>query len=121
MSIDRIGKGPSGVGGVGELGGAQAAEAAEKAFSLDGAGEAGRVDAAASVDASPIEMLERGEIDVSRYLDLKVDAAVEGLSGLAPDELATIRTALRDQLSEDPGLVELVRQATGATPPAREE
>lgn len=121
MSIDRIGKGPSGVGGAGGVTGAPAAEGAGKAFSLDGPSDGGRVAPAASASLSPLQQLERGDIDVSRYLDLKVDAAVESIPGLSADELSTIRAALRDQLAEDPGLAALVRQATGAAPPVRDE
>lgn len=59
-----------------------------------------------------------GTIDVNGYLDRKVDEATHALHGLPKHELDVIRHTLRQQLSTDPGLIELVQKATGALPPS---
>jgi hypothetical protein len=71
----------------------------------------------AAVSATgPLERLRAGEIDLKRYLDLKVDEATTHLKALPPVELEAIRSALRDRLASDPALVDLVRTATGQAP-----
>lgn len=70
-------------------------------------------------DASALEQLRAGNVDVNGYLDLKVDEATRSLAGLPKSELDAIRQALRAQLSSDPGLADLVQKATGAMPPVR--
>ena len=50
------------------------------------------------------------------YVDLKVHEATAHLKALPPAELEQLRAALRDRLASDPGLVDLVRAATGAVP-----
>jgi hypothetical protein len=64
---------------------------------------------------TPLGLLERlraGEIDLDRYLDLKVEEATTHLRALQPHEIAAIRRALRSRLATDPTLVELVREVT---------
>ncbi|HEX3772051.1 MAG TPA: hypothetical protein VHV30_14345 [Polyangiaceae bacterium] len=68
---------------------------------------------AAQVGPSPLERLQAGAIDLERYADLKVDEATAHLSSLSPSQLASIRTNLREKLTTDPTLVDLVRSATG--------
>lgn len=63
-----------------------------------------------------MERLRAGEVDVNGYVDLKVHEATAHLGALPPGELDQIRSALRDRLATDPGLVELVRKATGTVP-----
>jgi hypothetical protein len=63
-----------------------------------------------------MERLRAGEIDVNGYVDMKVHEATAHLAALPPAELESLRSALRDRLASDPGLVELVRKATGAIP-----
>lgn len=123
MGIDGIGKGPKSppapdVGsGVDK---ATKAGAVDKPFSLEGVErtrDAAAVQKTGSVDAtSPLARLRAGEIDVERYLDLKVDEATRPLVGLPPQDLADIKKLLRDQLATDPGLVDLVKTATGKVP-----
>ena len=62
---------------------------------------------------SPLARLQAGEIDVNRYVDLKVDEATAGLRGLDPADLADVKQVLRDQLVMDPELADLVTHATG--------
>jgi hypothetical protein len=122
MGIDRIGKGglpptaPEPTGGVEKKG------AAERPFSVERAEPKERAQAGAEVDSSsPLERLRRGELDVNGYLDAKVEGATRGLEGLSASELDDVRKVLRDQLATDPGLVDLVRQATGELPDVPEE
>ena len=65
--------------------------------------------------------LHAGEIDVNRYMDLKVDEATRGLHGVPRAELDAIKQALRDQMATDPGLTGLIRTATGQIPKPPED
>jgi hypothetical protein len=119
MAIDRIGKG----------GAPPLPEAPEKATGPKGTDKAFHVErpeakgAAASVDqtaaaapATPLARFKAGEIDVHGYLDAKVEEATAHLQGLPPTDLADLRKLLKDQMTSDPGLADLVRAATGKTP-----
>jgi hypothetical protein len=112
MGIDGIGKpgpgGPSlpGAGGSGTVG---------------GAGEEFKV--TKSSTASPVEgndalgRLQRGELGLDDYLDVRSAEAVRHLEGkLPPEQLQFVQQTLREQLASDPVLVELVRRATGKLP-----
>jgi hypothetical protein len=130
MAIDRIGKGgalppaPEGTGG------AAGASPTATTFKVDraapgdrtgasAASGAGHVDAANA--ATPLARLRAGEVDVHGYVDLKVDEATSKLGGLSTEELADIKSVLRDQMRSDPGLTDLVRTATGKTPSPPED
>ena len=117
MSIDRIGKGGPPVSPVGP----------SDAPSTTGVGSTGgefKVTKSGQTEAvatGPLDRLRSGEISMSQYLDIKVDQATSHLEGrLSPDQLSLVRTNLRDQLSNDPALVDLVQAATGAVPPRTE-
>src|SRR5438045_3408161 len=116
MGVDGIGSGGRPVPGVGgaELDGARPVET-EAAPAADGARGSER-----STGSALLDQLRRGEIDVEHYLDAQVSAAVSHVQGaLAPSQLDFIRETLREQIATDPVLVELVRRATGSTPPPR--
>lgn len=113
MGIDGIGK-PPGAGappvaaGVGRAG---SAAPAGEAFKLDKAGATERAEG-----TDPLSRLERGEIDVNQYLDARVSHAVEHLQGkLSSEQLDFVKSSLREQLSTDPVLIELVRRSTGTS------
>jgi hypothetical protein len=74
----------------------------------------------ASSSGSPaLQQLERGEINVEQYLDTRVADAVRHLEGRFPaSQIDFVRKALREELSADPVLVELVRRTTGSPPAA---
>jgi hypothetical protein len=119
MGIDGIGKG-AGVGAV-------APEVASKvgdAAKVGTTAEPFRVGKAAPTQGSAPISLDRvrsGEISVSEYLDRKVSEVTSHLvDRLSPDQLAFVQENLREQLSTDPVLVDLVKAATGAVPPHRE-
>jgi len=130
MAIDRIGKGggipptPESPGKVQEKGTVSRPFEVERAGTKE-AKEAGAAQgtsaAAATGAASPLERLRAGEIDVHGYVDLKVDEATNGLHGLSPAELDEIKKVLRDQIATDPGLTDLVREATGRMPQPPED
>ena len=108
MSIDRIGK----AAGTGVTPGAATPEAVA-------ATEPFRVERAAGAEATqavtPLERLQSGEIDVNRYLDLRVEQATSHLEGkLSADRLSFIRESLRAELQTDPMLVELAAKAAGS-------
>ena len=119
--VDRIGKG-GGVPPTATPAGVDKKTAVDKPFQVE-RGEATKpADPASNVDAtSPLARLRAGEIDVHGYIDLKVDQATSGLRGLSPAQLDEIKKSLRDQMATDPGLVDLVRAATGSTPKPPED
>lgn len=127
MGIDRIGKGgglpptpdAKGAGAVGPAAKPEKAFEVEKTSTATAAQKAGEVEGASAT--SPLSRLRAGEIDVNGYVDLKVDEATSSLHGLPPAELDEIKSMLRDKLRTDPGLVELVRSATGKIPTPPED
>lgn len=121
MAIDGIGKGvpplgPAETGSVGKSSGTSPAFHVER---KEQGGAAQKVEGGAV--ASPLERLRAGEIDVNGYVDLRVEDATKGLSGLSPAQLADIKSLLGEQLRTDPGLVDLVRTATGKAPSPPED
>lgn len=113
MSIDRIGKGQGIVPpATNEIAGP----------SPTGARETFQVSRAAPSEAAgPIERVRSGEITVEEYLDSKVSEATSHLEGkLSSENLEFVQNSLREQLANDPVLVDLVRGAAGAVPPPRE-
>lgn len=117
MSIDRIGKGgaPPPVPPK-EADATHRPEGASRPFEVR-AEKAGAANAVEKSAPTPLERLRAGEIDVERYLDLKVEAATAHLEGIPAAQLESIRSSLRQRLSSDPALAALVKQATGHAPP----
>ena len=123
MGIDRIGNGasslpPKPASGPERTQGGEAARTFEVRPSPTAAPNAATPVAPAAT--GPLERLRKGEIDLDRYLDLRVDEATAHLQGLRAHEMEGLRTLLRDQLASDPALVDLVQQATGQRPAPRE-
>ena len=130
MGIDRIGKGggappagptsPKGAGPSDRIRGPEPS----RPFEIrpgEKTGEAARTAEIGAVQASPLERLRAGQIDMNGYLDLKVENATAHLQGLSPTELGNLKEMLREQIASDPTLVDLVKQATGSAPTPREE
>lgn len=70
-----------------------------------------------SEGAELLEQVQRGEIRLDAYLDVRVADAVGHLEGkLSPEQLEFVKQELREQLRSDPVLIELVRRATGQSP-----
>jgi hypothetical protein len=117
MGIDGIGKGTGGL----PIGGINPADRSEV-----GAKPTGEFKVSAATSAEPaaptaLDRLRSGELSVEQYLDIQVHEATAHLDGrLQPDQLSFVRDSLREQLSTDPLLVDLVKSATGALPPSRE-
>lgn len=81
-------------------------------------GEAFRVgapqSAAPAQGSEALGRLQRGEIALDQYLDIRVNEAVAHLQDkLSAEQLDFVKESLRAQLESDPVLVELVRRATG--------
>lgn len=111
MGIDGIGKPP---GGAPPVGGPAATGKPGESFSVGGPE---KVSAAGASDN--LGRLQRGEIGLDQYLDASVADATRALEGkLSAEQLDFVKSTLREQLSGDPVLVELVRKATGSTPSA---
>ena len=124
MGIDGIGKG-GGVPPTPETGAVSATEPSGEGFKVERSSGPTEARETASVEgvgqAGPLGQLQSGAIDVETYVDLKVDEATASLEGLPPEDLAEIKRVLRDQMVSDPGLVDLVRAASGQTPRLPEE
>jgi hypothetical protein len=107
MGIDGIGKpGAPGIGGPGSV--KPPAEAGES-FKVERT--AGAEPATAS---EALAGLERGELSLDQYLDVRSAEAVRHLDGkLSNEQLEFVKQTLREQLASDPVLVELVRRTTG--------
>jgi len=118
MGIDGIGKGgaPPPAGGIDRPGSPAATEIGSSTeFKV---GKPAAVDAASSVS---LDQVRSGAISVSQYLDLKVNESTAHLvHRLNAEQLSFIRQSLREQLSADPALVDLVKAATGHLPPPNE-
>lgn len=122
MGIDGIGK----RGGVAGIHGPSAspvgaAKGAGESFAshLDRAGGAQAAERAGEAQATSLQQqLKAGQIDLNQYLDQKVERATQHLSALPPAALAEVKRLLRDELASDPGLRDLVQQATGQLPAA---
>jgi|SRR6185295_18009723 len=72
---------------------------------------------APSRGAGLLEQVQRGEVGLDAYLDVRVNDAVGHLEGrLSPEQLEFVKEELRAQLETDPVLIELVRRATGHSP-----
>ncbi|HEY3819647.1 MAG TPA: hypothetical protein VGL81_20905 [Polyangiaceae bacterium] len=116
MGIDGIGKkGPPAPPSPADAKGPARAPEATRPFEVTKtatAPQAGAVEA----PRTAMERLRAGEIDVNGYVEVKVQEATAHLAALPPAELEKLKSALRDRLGSDPGLVELVRKATGAVP-----
>ncbi len=122
MPIDRIGKGGGIPPQVPSTGPGETAPT--KPFQVNPTGgslETQKTKAASAVEASPLEKLRAGKIDVDQYVELKLDHATSHLQGLHADELGAVREVLRDKIVQDPQLVDLVRQATGRVPTPRDD
>lgn len=119
MGIDGIGKPPGAglpPGAVGGSSGAARPDAVRgEHFNVERAGAAERAGATQPSDA--LGQLQRGDISLDQYLDTRVASAVQHLEGKLPaEQLDFVRQSLREQLSTDPVLMELVRRATSMTP-----
>lgn len=118
MGIDGIGKPPgASIGGVGGVAGPEAPRTGES-FSVERGGAASASAPADRISAA-LGGLQRGEISLDQYLDTRVTEATSHLtSRLSPEQLDFVKQSLREQLSSDPVLVELVQRTTGTSPTA---
>ena len=113
MGIDGIGRPGPGVGAPGGVGGPGGPKRI--------GGEAFRIDAESTVEraggSDALERVHRGELSVDQYLDGRVEEAVQHLVGKLPaEQLDFVRETLREALSTDPMLVELVKRTVSSAP-----
>jgi hypothetical protein len=81
----------------------------------------GQTAASEAPATASLDQVRSGAISVSQYLDLKVSEATAHLDArLSAEQISFIRQSLREQLSADPALVDLVKAATGQLPPPNE-
>jgi hypothetical protein len=114
MGVDGIGGRAAGAVGASEP------AAAEQSTSDPVPGTDRARDVPGAAGSFSLQQLERGEIGVEQYLDARVADAVQHLEGRFPaSQIDFVRKALREELSSDPVLVELVRRTAGS-PPALE-
>ena len=117
MSIDGIGRPPRPPSGVGPVEGTHPVAGADKTFQL----ERGAPVQGASLSNGPFARLERGEISLDQYLDVRVeDAVAPFVSYLAPEQVEFMKSSLRVELESDPVLVELLKRVASAVPASTE-
>jgi hypothetical protein len=81
----------------------------------------GKATASDAPAAASLDLVRSGAISVSQYLDVKVNEATAHLADrLSADQFSFVRRNLREQLSADPALIDLVKAATGKLPPPNE-
>jgi hypothetical protein len=120
MSIDRIGKGGAGVPAPG-IGTTSPSSSASEVGGAPAEFKVKKGDASEPISKPPLEQLRAGEISISKYLDIKVDEATSHLDRrLSGEQLSFVRDNLRQQLSNDPVLADLVKSTTGMLPPPTE-
>ena len=117
MSIDRIGKG-SGAPPAGPTSPAQKSAEPGPAFEVS---RAAKPEAPAAVGPTSLEQLHAGKLDFEGYLSAKLHEATAHLQGIPQVQLDKIRSMLREQLSSDPALADMVQQATGRAPTPPED
>ena len=67
--------------------------------------------------SSALAKLQAGDIGLDEYLDVQATDAVRHLEGkLSAEQFEFVRSTLKEQLRNDPVLVELVRRTTGSMP-----
>lgn len=122
MGIDGIGKkGPPAPPPPKDAGGPVRSGEATRPFDASKAASAASTNAV-EAPRTALDRFRAGEIDVNGYVDMKVDEATAHLQALPPSQLEQVKASLRERLTTDPSLVDLVRAATGAVPqPPRDD
>jgi hypothetical protein len=88
------------------------------------AGKPQATTASAPVEAprTALDRLKAGEIDANGYIEAKVKEATSHLGVLPPGRIDEIRTMLRQRMTSDPTLADLLRTAVGhAVPPPADD
>ena len=119
MGIDRIGKGgaPPPATGIDRSTSPSTAEVGSPSSEF----KVGKAEASEKPAIVSLDQVRSGAISVSQYLDLKVNEATSHLvHRLSAEQFSFVRQSLREQLSSDPALVDLVKAATGQLPPPNE-
>jgi hypothetical protein len=111
--VDRIGKGSGGLSG--PTGPTHATEA-RKPFEADRTTGVPHSEGVDATQPSALEQLKAGKIDVKEYLEMKVYEATSHLEGLSTGQIDVIRNTLRDRMTTDPELIDLIQRATGRPP-----
>ncbi len=118
MSINGIGKGSGSppIGAPGDAGRAGELKPVGSEFKVS------RPDAASMVGGpAPLDQLRAGTLTLPQYLDVKVREATAHLDGkISGDQMEFVKSSLREQLSSDPVLIDLVKATTGSLPPPSE-
>lgn len=111
MAVDGIGRPPA-PGLPSQATGVIGTENTTRAeFAVEVASPPRASDAVGAVDSDLVRRLELGQITREQYLDIKAEEAVAHLVGQCPTEqIELIRTALRDQLCDDPVCLRLFQQ-----------
>jgi hypothetical protein len=91
-------------------------------FSVESATGAGATQSTSAADpASLTKQLESGQLTREHYLEARVEHAVQHLVGqIPPAQIDVIRATLRDQLTTDPMLLDMVARATASIGQRRE-
>lgn len=112
MGIDGVGRPTPGAAPVGPgEPGAATGPAHRETFEVGS-----KVPAEGVSENDPLARVQRGELSVDDYLELRVDDAIKPFEErLGPEQLGFVRDSLRDQLRSDPVLVDLVARTLSAS------
>ena len=119
MGIDGIGKGgaPPPATGIDRSSSPSAGEIGSSSAEF----KVGKATATEAVAPASLDQVRSGAVTINQYLDRKVNEATSHLTGrLNAEQLSFVRNSLREQLSSDPALIDLVKAATGHLPPRNE-
>ena len=118
MGIDGIGKGgaPAPATGID-----RATSSSPDVGSTSADFKVGKAAASEATAPASLDQVRSGALSIAQYLDIKVHEATSHLTDrLSAEQISFIRNSLREQLSTDPALVDLVKAATGHLPPRNE-
>ena len=119
MGIDGIGKGgaPPPATGIDRSISPSASEIGSPSAEF----KVGKAAASEAPAQASLDQVRSGALSIEQYLDLKVKEATSHLTGrLSAEQISFVQRSLREQLSSDPALVDLVKVATGHLPPRTE-
>jgi hypothetical protein len=67
-----------------------------------------------------LRKLRHGELTLDAYLDFRADESVRGMRGQVSEaRLRMVREVMREQLENDPVLLEMLKEITGLGPQGR--
>lgn len=112
MAIDGIGRPPI-PGAPTSVAGEIPRATSRSEFQIKPAAESGATSSTLPVGNSLVNQLHAGQLTQDQYLDIRAEEAVRHLVGkVSTEQIDLIRATLRERLSTDPLLINMIRRAT---------